>query len=75
MTKQEAIKAMSDGMKVTHKYFDKDEYVRMRQYSSVPKTDPSIYWLSDNHQVTATMFWNDRSGEHWEKDWSIYSSQ
>ena len=73
MTKQEAIKAMSEGRKVTHRYFDKDEYVKMREYGSVAKTDPSIYWLSDKHQVTATMFWNDRSGEHWNEGWEIFN--
>jgi hypothetical protein len=75
MTKQEAIKAMSEGKKVTHRFFEKDEYVKMREFGSVAQTDPSIYWLSGKYQVSATMFWNDRSGQHWETDWSIWSSQ
>jgi hypothetical protein len=71
MTKQEAKTAMSYGRKVTHRLFDKGEYIRMREYGNIARTDPSIYWLSDKHQVTARMFWNDRSGEHWNDGWEI----
>lgn len=73
MTKQEAIKAMSEGKKITHRFFDKDEYVKMREFGNVAQTDASIYWLSGKHQVSATMFWNDRSSQHWETDWSIWN--
>jgi hypothetical protein len=72
MTKHEAIKAMSEGRKVTHQYFDEHEYVRMRQFGSSPQIDPSMYVLSDKYPVSATMFWNDRSGPHWNEGWSIF---
>lgn len=42
---------------------------------NVAQTDLSIYWLSGKYQVSATMFWNDRSGRHWETDWSIWNGQ
>ena len=70
MTKQEAIKAMSEGRKVTHRYFDKDEYIRMRNFGAI--IDPSIYWLSDKHQVTSAGFWHDRSGMQWNDGWELF---
>jgi hypothetical protein len=74
MNKAEAIEAMKKGLKVTHRYFDKNEYARMRQYGSRMIIDPSIYFLSDEHQVTEGMFWYDRQGEEWENGWSIYAN-
>lgn len=73
MTKQQAIEEMKLGKKVTHRYFDKDEFIRMREYGSIPKIDSSIYWLSDKHQVSARMFWNDRNGDHWNDGWEIFN--
>ena len=73
MNKQEAISKMTEGKKVTHQYFDNDEYVRMRIYGMPERTDTSIYWLSDKHQVSASMFWFDRSGDHWNEGWEIYN--
>lgn len=72
MTKEEAIKAMAEGKKVTHQYMDPHEYISMREYES-GAFDSSIYWCSDKHQVTSKMFWHDRSGQHWNDGWQIFN--
>jgi hypothetical protein len=64
MTKDEAIKAMKEGAKVTHRYFLSDEWITMQG---------NIIKMEQGQECWASEFWQDRQGESWETDWSIYS--
>lgn len=72
MTIQEAIQAMKQGKKVTHRYMEPDEFIRMREFA-VNKFDPSVYWLSDKYQVSAYVFWKDRTAEGWNDGWELFN--
>lgn len=64
MTKEEAIAAMLNGSKVTHKYFLPEEFIYMESGFIYDEND---YDLSD--------FWQVRWEEHWNNDWSIYRGE
>jgi len=69
MTRDEALQAMIDGEKVTHRFFTSDEYIYM--------IAQDIYMEDDVCVGTTTQhFWVERGGrlggEAWETDWSIY---
>lgn len=64
MTKEEAIKAMSEGKKVRHKYFSPEEWVTM-------KSDGE-YLFEDGYSVSPELFWFDRQESYWNKDWELW---
>lgn len=63
MTKEEAIKAMSEGKKVRHKYFGLDEWVTM--------TPDGLYLFEDGVKAKPSLFWKYRPESHWDKDWEL----
>lgn len=65
MTKAEAIQAMSEGQKVTHRYFSVGEFIYMRAGEIYDQDD---YIMSGK----GFDFWTDRTGPGWQNGWSIY---
>lgn len=65
MTKDEAIKAMLQGEKVSHRFFGEDE--------SMTFLDPvkNIYLFEDGVRIDAQTFWSIRMKEEWLEDWEI----
>lgn len=63
MTKEEAIKAMSEGKKVRHKYFSAEEWVTMKN---------GEYLFEDGYSVLPELFWYDRQDSYWNNDWEYY---
>jgi len=61
MTKHEAIAAMLNGSKITHKYFLPEEFIYMESGRIHDETG-QILWR----------FWDNRMIEDWNQDWSIY---
>jgi len=68
MTKNEAIEAMHKGEKVTHRYFSDEEFVYMKGH------DRRTVWTEDGAHIAASIFWDDRAGDAWETDWSLFDS-
>lgn len=64
MTREEAIKAMSEGKKVRHKYFSRKEWVTMKSNGE--------YLFEDGYSVSPELFWFDRQDSYWDKDWEIF---
>ena len=64
MTKLEAIKAMEEGKKVTHMYFDKDEWISIQNGKILTEEG----YLHDQNE-----FWGYRTNECFNNDWSIYN--
>jgi hypothetical protein len=59
MTKKEAIAAMQEGDKVTHRYFSSDEYIYFK--------DGRI-WTEEGYSISPDLFWADRTNNAWESD-------
>ena len=68
MTKQEAITAMCEGKKVTHRYFTSDEWVKSNQ-------NGTIYILEDGVECSSFEFWRWRTDEAYLSDWEIFIEQ
>lgn len=64
MTKDEAITAMKNGDKVTHRYFTPDEYIFMKG---------SLIYTEDGANCFPDEFWKYRQCESFLTDWSIYN--
>lgn len=64
MTKQEAIEAMKNGAKVTHRYFSEDEYIKFSEDGRIE--------TEEGYLCAPSLFWIDRRGEAWQDGWSIY---
>lgn len=64
MTKQEAIQAMMQGTKVTHRYFQPNEWITMRGKFTIV--------TEEGYKVDADEFWSYRKTESWENDWSVW---
>ncbi len=62
MTKMEAVVAMKNGEKVTHRYFSEDEYVTIKD---------GYYVFEDEVKCPPVEFWILRTGKEWLTDWSI----
>jgi len=63
MSKQEAIQAMQDGHKVTHRFFSSDEFIYMKN---------GIIYDESNYEMNK--FWIYRFSEDWiSKGWTIYN--
>ena len=65
MTKDEAIKAMKEGRKVTHSYFSPGEFIEMRGTSIFDENGYNMRGINFD-------FWTDRKGSGWEQDWEIF---
>ena len=65
MTKAQAIQALKEGKKLTHRYFSATEFVFQ------PDPEKNIYQFEDGVQLSSTMFWLDRAIEQWDTDWEI----
>jgi len=65
MSKDEAIQAMRDGQKVTHRWFSPDEWVK--------RSDCLRYEFEDGCLCTHSEFWQWRDGESWLDGWSIFN--
>lgn len=63
MTKDEAIQAMEQGHKVTHRYFSADEWMRLAG---------RLYEFEDGCLCDPDEFWPDRE-EGFDDGWSIYT--
>ena len=63
MTRDEAIKAMREGKKVTHKYFSREEWATQ---------DHGLILLEDGYKCLPAEFWWDRKSEMFENDWDIW---
>ena len=63
MTKEEAIRAMSEGKKVRHRYFSKDEQVTINS--------SRLYEFEDGVKVDSSLFWMDRQDSYWNDGWSL----
>ena len=64
MTKNEALKALEEGKKITHKYFSNDEYIC--------KCDSEFYMCESGYMPIGD-FWNYRQSPDWDNDWSIFN--
>jgi protein involved in sex pheromone biosynthesis len=63
LTKSEAIEALSQGKKVTHRYFTPDEFIY----------EEGNYYVDENgYRVKPELFWFDRRSEAFETGWSLY---
>lgn len=67
MNKQEAIQAMRDGNKVTHKNFDSKKWMR----SSGRIT---FYEFEDGNLCSHSQFWGIRQEEVWNTGWRVINS-
>ena len=54
MTKEEAIRAMSEGKKVRHRYFSKDEWVTINS--------SGLYEFEDGVKVDSSLFLDGQTG-------------
>ncbi len=61
MNKQEAIAAMLNGSKVTHRFFLPEEFIYME--SGI---------IHDENKMPLYRFWEYRKIEEWNDNWSIY---
>jgi hypothetical protein len=66
MNKREAIEAMKNGLKVTHKYFDPKEWITMSGKSTI--------MTEEGYAVCADKFWNGKDRSDWEFDWSVWNA-
>lgn len=66
MTKQEAIKAMSEGKKVTHENFSSNEWMTI---------DRNQILLEDGVKCSPYEFWRWRTSESWNDGYSIFTEK
>jgi hypothetical protein len=66
MTRAEAIKAMREGKKVTHKYFSPDEWATL---------DNGKILLEDGVRCSPQEFWSYRMTELFNDSWEIFKPQ
>lgn len=63
MTKEEALKAMSEGKKIRHRYFSSDEWITQLSNGD--------YLLEDGVKCLPYEFWDYRTDPIWLTDWEI----
>ena len=63
MTKADAIRAMSNGEKVTHNYFSSEEWVTEQN---------GRFLFEDDCKCEFNDFWIDHDGTTWQDGWSIF---
>lgn len=67
MTKQEAIQAMKDGHKVTHRYFIEGEHLSSNK-------EGSVYSMDDYGSIcNRDEYWQHRQEPFWQIGWEIYN--
>lgn len=71
MTKQEAIQAMKEGKKVTHRFFSRGEWVEMTGSKSASGDD--LISTEEGYSIPQFTFFSDRNLPQWENGWSIYN--
>ena len=64
MTKQEAIKSMQEGKRITHTHFDKSEWMTMN--------NKGYLLLEDGVQCSLTEFFRWRTDKSWDAGYSFY---
>jgi len=64
MEKLEAIKQMEAGVKITHRYFDPEEWMTMQDGELV---------LEDGVKCNPKEFWNHRNSIEWADGYSIWT--
>lgn len=64
MTKAEAIAAMQEGKKVTHRFFLPTEFIKFSENGSIE--------TEEGYLVTPLVFWSYRREPYWETDWELY---
>ena len=68
MTKSEAIEALRNGNKITHRHFSPEEFVMLA-------TDGSgRYETEEGYLISPAIFWSDRRNPTFNTDWEIWSS-
>jgi hypothetical protein len=68
MSKAEAIEAMKDGKKVTHRYFSPEEWMTMKK----SYLEGWMIHLEDSVICSPAEFWRWRTDPTFDTDWSIY---
>lgn len=66
MTKQEAIEQMNDGAKITHRHFDKDEWMTIRYGRLV---------LEDGVKCSLETFFSFRTDESWNDGYELFTTK
>lgn len=66
MTREEAIKALSEGKTLTHPYFTSGEWVR---------EENGTYIFEDGVTCPKNEFWWIRDGAHWNDHWTIFKNK
>ena len=64
MTKQEAIEAMREGKKVTHRYFSSDEWMTIKAGNIITFEDGGSGFINE--------FFDDRIDSSWEEGYSLF---
>lgn len=65
LTKEKAKKALLEGYKITHKYFESDEYIYAFNNMTI--------FTEKGFSIDADIFWKYRTGENWDTNWYIYN--
>lgn len=65
MTKEEALRELFAGKKITHRYFSDDEWITF-------KSEEEKLELEDGAKCSLHEFFMYRRGDEWETDWSIW---
>lgn len=66
MTKSEAIIAMKEGLKVTHRYFTDDEFITMKFNKIIDE---------NNYSFCPEEFWMYRTNPWFDSGWSLFKEQ
>ncbi len=71
MTKEDAIQAMLDGKKATHKNFYRDEH------TEIHSSGEYLFVFNDGIVFSCNEyeFWKHRTSESWEEDWEIFEEK
>ena len=64
MTKEEAIQEMKQGKKVSHRYFDDNEWMTI--------DEDGMYLLEDGARCTPLEFWLYRPGDYWKDGYFLF---
>jgi len=66
MTKEEVIKALDNGEKVTHSTFIPDEFIQLYPNNS------TFYEDENKNLISKNQFWKYRTKIIWNNNWSIF---
>lgn len=65
-TKEEAIEMMGKGIKMTHRYFDSEEWITIDENDKIE--------TEEGYKVHQKIFWEDRTVIGWETGWKIFKN-